>query len=389
MTSQQRIRSACDRCHAQKLRCPKQVGSIVCGRCSKAGARCRYSPPGTVSIESDRNDAAVMNGILAHEYDVSQTGPFVADFYDWNVLDPNHGDYTPATLEQSNLGLDNGACEALVISPLDMPATSIRNTARAGPHVETPRSELSCFQRLVNVVRDADSILADLPTEAELHLPRSNPIDVFNTILSERTTTTSSLEKFFTLAQELIDVYPAATEATVSRNPRGSTHICEALDCIHNVKLEEPLQKLEEQLANQSGIDLAMANLLVAAHTRLLDILDHIFMVFLSCTRVTKASCREPSFNTPDLHIGTFIPQRHGAVLVQVTLLEHLAARLTRQLACFGEAITSRAEKHPDDGSECTIFKLQHLLLTKSHLKKVSHVEVMEEFLVNFKPTKE
>ena len=39
-----RRRSACDRCHSQKLRCPKRQGADVCERCAKAGTRCCYSP---------------------------------------------------------------------------------------------------------------------------------------------------------------------------------------------------------------------------------------------------------------------------------------------------------------------------------------------------------
>ncbi|KAG0647640.1 Isoflavipucine cluster transcription factor [Hyphodiscus hymeniophilus] len=39
-----RLRAACDRCHSQKLRCPKRPGSEVCDRCSKSGALCVYSP---------------------------------------------------------------------------------------------------------------------------------------------------------------------------------------------------------------------------------------------------------------------------------------------------------------------------------------------------------
>ena len=39
-----RRRSACDRCHSQKLRCPKRQDADVCDRCAKAGTSCRYSP---------------------------------------------------------------------------------------------------------------------------------------------------------------------------------------------------------------------------------------------------------------------------------------------------------------------------------------------------------
>ena len=39
-----RLRSACDRCHSQKLRCPKRPAAEVCDRCIKSGAPCIFSP---------------------------------------------------------------------------------------------------------------------------------------------------------------------------------------------------------------------------------------------------------------------------------------------------------------------------------------------------------
>ena len=39
-----RLRVACDRCHSQKLRCPKAAGTEKCNRCSKAQTPCVFSP---------------------------------------------------------------------------------------------------------------------------------------------------------------------------------------------------------------------------------------------------------------------------------------------------------------------------------------------------------
>ena len=39
-----RLRVACDRCHSQKLRCPKVAGAEKCNRCSKAQTLCVFSP---------------------------------------------------------------------------------------------------------------------------------------------------------------------------------------------------------------------------------------------------------------------------------------------------------------------------------------------------------
>jgi hypothetical protein len=38
------LRFACDRCHKQKLRCPKRPGVETCDRCAKARTSCVHSP---------------------------------------------------------------------------------------------------------------------------------------------------------------------------------------------------------------------------------------------------------------------------------------------------------------------------------------------------------
>jgi hypothetical protein len=37
-------RSACDRCHSQKLRCVRKTGQVTCERCLKLKTICRFSP---------------------------------------------------------------------------------------------------------------------------------------------------------------------------------------------------------------------------------------------------------------------------------------------------------------------------------------------------------
>src|SRR5258708_2149542 len=39
-----RLRAACDRCHSQKLKCPRTAGIQKCNRCNKARTSCVFSP---------------------------------------------------------------------------------------------------------------------------------------------------------------------------------------------------------------------------------------------------------------------------------------------------------------------------------------------------------
>ncbi|KAL2064363.1 hypothetical protein VTL71DRAFT_4857 [Oculimacula yallundae] len=44
MANEVRRRAACDRCHSQKIRCPRQNGSEICDRCMKARKPCVFAP---------------------------------------------------------------------------------------------------------------------------------------------------------------------------------------------------------------------------------------------------------------------------------------------------------------------------------------------------------
>ncbi|KAH9214650.1 hypothetical protein DL95DRAFT_148874 [Leptodontidium sp. 2 PMI_412] len=44
MTGEIRRRAACDRCHSQKIKCPRRDGSEICERCMKARTPCIFSP---------------------------------------------------------------------------------------------------------------------------------------------------------------------------------------------------------------------------------------------------------------------------------------------------------------------------------------------------------
>lgn len=56
-----RKRSACDRCHGQKLRCIRQPGTEVCARCAKARAECIYSPANRVLRPETKQSHATTN----------------------------------------------------------------------------------------------------------------------------------------------------------------------------------------------------------------------------------------------------------------------------------------------------------------------------------------
>lgn len=56
-----KMRAACNRCHAQKLRCRKKVGEVKCDRCRKLHTSCQFSPRAPRS--SPKNGERVVNGM--------------------------------------------------------------------------------------------------------------------------------------------------------------------------------------------------------------------------------------------------------------------------------------------------------------------------------------
>lgn len=61
-----RLRAACDRCHSQKLRCPKPAGAEVCDRCQRAGRPCAFSPFRQKKEPGRAHEKASMNTQLFH-----------------------------------------------------------------------------------------------------------------------------------------------------------------------------------------------------------------------------------------------------------------------------------------------------------------------------------
>lgn len=58
-----KTRSACNRCHSQKLRCAKQIGQSSCERCLKLRRSCRFGPRAPrVSLQLPKQDTNCTQG---------------------------------------------------------------------------------------------------------------------------------------------------------------------------------------------------------------------------------------------------------------------------------------------------------------------------------------
>lgn len=288
-----------------------------------------------------------------------------------------------------------------VNSALDLCAASENDLDQPLNHVDAIQCPTSVStQNLTSLLQDADKVWARLPLQSTSHMPQSQSDELFQKLVSEKVATKSLLEAFFHLAQRLVDTYPAALDAAMAptESQREPASPCDIADCTHTFELDPPLSELEAQVSGQglfSGPDLALANLVVACHTRLLDILDRVFLLVASCTRVTLACRREPCFDVSELRVGAFVPQRTAAVLMQLALLRHMMARLAGQLAAFGRAVAAAAACWAGASAagaarppEAVVLELQHEILARRHAQKAAQVGVVEEFLSTFDPPK-
>lgn len=251
---------------------------------------------------------------------------------------------------------------------------------------ETSNPRSTSTKELTSLLLDSDEIWAKLSQISDVRVSPPESIDAFLNTMSAKITTRHVLESFFVLAQRLISLYPAAISYSLSSNStKGSTS--NLANCTNHIDLVGGLKEVEDGVLQQgtfSGLDVALTNLLIACHNRQLDILDRLFLLVTSCTRVTLANRREPDFDVSETRVGSFVPERTAAVLMQMALLKHLVAALTNRVTLFGKAISVWTEKFAQMGLESSILKLQHEALTKRQDTKAIQVGLVEDFLLKF-----
>jgi hypothetical protein len=87
-------RSACDRCHSQKLRCIRKTGQVTCERCLKLKTICRFSPRAPrASLKPSEQATGYDQGYWHDPLSMSASTPSL-----WNM----HANSTIANLSDNN-----------------------------------------------------------------------------------------------------------------------------------------------------------------------------------------------------------------------------------------------------------------------------------------------
>ncbi|ROW16123.1 hypothetical protein VPNG_01985 [Cytospora leucostoma] len=307
-----------------------------------------------------------------------------AEAFDWGAYDAMDFTLLPQPSSTTSQSCQDGSISTNPTTVQD--GSAISASSNSAPHEENARP--ACTKQLTDLLLDTDKLWERIPLRSTMHIPRSDPHELYLKALTEKATTKYILENLFTVAQQLIDLYPQAVTLISSRDA-DSAAACDVPDCTHELVLPPSLRDLEEQLPSQgksARVDAALANLLVSCHVRLQDVLDRVFLLVTSCTRVTLASPdrREPDFDLSEMRVGSFVPQRTAAVLMHMTLLKHLMLTLSDKLALFREAVSSRKISGTVEDLEARVLAMQHESLAGRHARQVQHISTIEEFLVEF-----
>lgn len=292
------LRSACDRCHEKKLRCTKILGSVVCGRCVKAGVSCVFSPPARSLRQHDNT-------------------------FDW-----------PPMLE-----LDNQAFDSLGNVGANPPTVTPPVSDETDP---TPAGPVS---QLANLMVSLDRLQQDFASPAQHHVSAYQAKDISQSLAAKFNLQTT-LDNLLQWAQKLSALYPEVLEQL---QPEKDT--CCIPDCLHTVHGSL-------RTRSQLPFDQSTVNLLLACHLKLLSIFDSIVDHAHLCMKVTAMlpDDHEPSFDIPEIRIGSFVAPKASAASMMTAMIIELQSTLTARAQRLSDLVSSAAGS---ESREAKILGLQ------------------------------
>lgn len=280
------LRQACDRCHDKKLRCQRAPGAPTCGRCSKANAVCIFSPPTRALRPEPQHVPFDWSSLL--QLDQSQ------------VPDPGFAP-TPA---QSSSNASDGTEPGVAAQLADMTVSldGIWNRLKSQNfHHASPEQLRHYVDKLSN--------------ELGLHL---------------------TLEQLLLHSQRLVELYADATKAAIQAiAPPESDEACVIPDCIH--REHASLRDIVPRSA-----DIALINLLLACHNRLLDVFIALAEHGKMCSNMVSACPPdyEPQFDIPQLRMGAFVAPKDAAASMLLSMLIELHERLMSKNVALSSAVS-------------------------------------------------
>ncbi|KAI1265015.1 hypothetical protein F5Y18DRAFT_389149 [Xylariaceae sp. FL1019] len=353
------LRSSCDRCHSQKLKCPKETWSPNCLRCVKADVNCVFSPAGPA-----RRRAPV------------SPKPFYQD--DTPFIDSSIG------IDMSDIldiqfpwpSIDTGEC----VNSAALASSAIESHTRTS-HQD---SRSTCVQQLTTLALEIDGISLSLQPLANIHLPRGHDIETVFASHVEDLQHSQCLEKLFDSAQRLVDIYPSTQQLMINSRPLGWDD-CTEETCLHHMDVSKECPGvLREESEPAAKVDLFLFNLLAACHTKVLDIFAFFIKSSKLCAKITTANGMvQPRFHTPELKPGNFVVSAMSAGSMQVALVVHITGLLEKRARNLGKAVQD-ATMGEEKGKEARMISLQCQILEERSRCQTEEFVRLRDSLMEF-----
>ncbi|KAI1475716.1 hypothetical protein K445DRAFT_8195 [Daldinia sp. EC12] len=338
------LRSSCDRCHSQKLKCPKQSDVATCTRCLKAGAVCVFSPAGPSTRRAlPASSLTYSNGDL----DMNMQ-------FDWPPLDLDLDDalFTPPEISQGS--------------------SSDRNVEQAELAPQDPRS--ACVRFLTSLAGEIDRLSITLSSVSHIHVPKNRPTQEYHDKFIENSARSVCIEQLFTLAQSLTDTYPQILNVLFDRPDSPD---CQDPNCFHRSQLPHDIEAFFSTPGeSQNGIDTFLFNLLVSCHAKVVDAIGTIINCARTCTQITLSSpsFAEPNVHIPEVRVGNFVATNTAASTMQVVLLIHIASVLVDYAQQLTKLVAAILESR-QESKQAQMLKLQCEILEENSVSKMKLLE--------------
>ncbi|KAI1771234.1 hypothetical protein F4818DRAFT_216830 [Hypoxylon cercidicola] len=339
------LRASCDRCHSQKLKCPKQPGLPSCTRCLKAGTTCIFSPAGLTARRAMLAPACLNEDPNMH--------------LDWSSLDWEN-----------------------VLGPTEAaPEFQLDEARRFGQaEVAEQSRRTSSVRQLTTLAAEIDQVSLDISSIARVHVPKNQPIENAHSSFIDNFAAHRCVEQLFILAQRLTDIYPQALK--ILFDGPGSSD-CKDPECFHTVELPDDIEEFFPTTNDdRNGVDSFLFNLLVLCHTKVIDVMEFLMASARACTQIALGSptLREPQVHIPEVRVGSFVATNAAASSMQAALLVHIASVLLDYARQLSKEVTTVADRN-ENSKQSRMLKLQCELLEEKAASKMSLLENVKGLL--------
>ncbi|KAI4859941.1 hypothetical protein F4820DRAFT_131413 [Hypoxylon rubiginosum] len=401
-------RSACDRCHAQKLRCIRESGG-ACVRCVKVSVTCTWSPSLRRQREArDRRDNSAIspNSLSLDDADMETNSPqpitvpmdtSTAEFNQPGLdfeLGPNifSNDQTAwsgptfvdsASSSSTAFGLSRGSPvsvaqlqsqdtldtwqyrfnqEWAMLSAEQQPTPDINSPQKQHDVSETTACETSNLP--LATIRDLSALSVDLFTLSSA-VPKP-PVSISQPLSWKNKD--FAIDKTFQLSQTFIE----SIDKMYPRHPENSSLSPTQSPAYHS---SPPISGS----CRPTSFDQSSFLLVLSCYQRLIETYDDIFGNMQACLDRSSVTAREDYVQMPDVKVGSFSLPNSSAL--QITLILQLARHLIRRMGIIIKTLNQGPNAATDDASDLMSLTFKALSTRESDL--VERINKLRNTLVS------